>query len=230
MYSILVTSYECNGKGTAFLEENVKSIIDQTYRPIQCIISDHSKDDNIEKMVKKLDTKGIDLIYLRYTEHYGSPCHNWNNALKHATGEYIHYLAMDDKLSDNNSVKNIVDFIQPYKWIACSHRMNPSNGIFVPCWNNNILQSNTISGPSAVVIKKELKHITLDPSFIWFLDLDWYYRLFLEAGPPVIFNQVTWVNRHHSDQLTNTVCKQPNLVESEIYKLYSKYSNPLPLS
>lgn len=41
-YSILITSYECYGKGAEFLRENLLSVFSQTYRPIQCIISDHS--------------------------------------------------------------------------------------------------------------------------------------------------------------------------------------------
>jgi len=228
-YSILISTYECHGKGVEFLNENLLSVFLQTYRPLQCIVSDHSKDDVIENMVKNLDTRGVEFIYVRYNENYGSPCHNWNNALKYSTGDYIHYIAMDDKFYDEKAVESIVSFMKTNnsKWVASSHLCD--NQKFTPRWNNNILQCNTISGPSGITIVKELKNIKLDPAFIWFLDLDWYYRLYLEAGSPMIFDQITWCNRIHPFQLTNIVCNE-HRNNAELNTLYEKYGKPLPQS
>jgi len=232
MYSILITSYECYGKGSELLRENLLNVFSQTYRPIQCIVSDHSRDNVIEDMVKTLDTNGVDFIYLRYSENYGNPCHNWNNALKYATGDYIHYLAMDDYLADNHSVQNVVDYMKQSnpKWVAVSHIMIPHNNLFIPRWNDDILHYNTISGPSAIVIDRSIKHITLDPNFTWFLDLDWYYRLYKEAGKPAILDKIIWINRFHSYQLSNTLCNSDEYRGDEYNKLIAKYGNPLPKS
>ena len=224
LYSILITSYECYGKGAELLKENLLAVFSQTYRPIQCIVSDHSKDGAIENMIKTLDPKGVEFIYVRYSEHYGNPCHNWNNALKYATGDYLHYLAMDDKLAYTGAVQDVVAYMKSTnaKWVAVSHITSNDGRQFTPRWNNNILQDNTISGPSAVVIHKSLKHITLDPQFIWLLDVDWYYRLFKEVGEPVIFNCVIFINRIHSLQLTNTICND-TLKETEHINIFKKY-------
>jgi len=232
MYSILITSYECYGKGSELLKHNLLSVFSQTYRPIQCIVSDHSRDNVIEDMVKILDTNGIELIYVRYSENYGSPCHNWNNALRYATGDYIHYLAMDDYLADNHSVQNVVECMKQSnpKWVAVSQRTSHDNNIFVPRWNNNILHDNTISGPSAIVLDKSIKHITLDPNFTWFLDLDWYYRLYKEVGKPAILDKIIFINRVHPHQLTRTVCTSRQYKQDEYNKLIAKYGNPLPKS
>lgn len=231
LYTIVISAYECHGKGAEFLRENLTSIFDQSYRPIQCIVSDHSRNDDISNMVKTLNPNGVDFIYVKYSDHYGNPCHNWNNGLKYATGDYIHYLAMDDKLENNDSVKNVVEFMKNTnaKWIACSHKINPTNEVFIPKWNDYIIQTNTISGPSAIVIDKTLKHITFDPQFILYLDLDLYYRLYKEAGEPLIYNNVAWVNRIHSLQLSHTVCDY-NLTLLETERLVKKYGNPLPRS
>jgi glycosyltransferase involved in cell wall biosynthesis len=231
-YSILITSYECYGKGADLLKESLLNVFSQTYRPIQCIVSDHSKDDVIKEMISTLDTNGVEFLYLKYSEHYGNPCHNWNNALKYCTGDYIHYLAMDDRLACPNVVQETVSFMETSnaKWIACSHIIDPTGYRFTPTWNNNILHgNNTISGPSAVVLDKSLKHINLDPTFIWFLDLDWYYRLYKEAGKPTIYDNVLFINRFHSLQLTNIVCNRERQ-EHEAYLLRVKYGNPLPYS
>lgn len=231
LYTFLITSYESHGKGAEYITNNLNKIISQTYRPIQVVVSDHSNDDNVENAIKAIDITGIDLVYKRFSEHYGSIAANWNNALTYAKGSLIQYLALDDYLADNNSVKNVVEFFKnsSAQWIACSHRIDPSKEVFVPKWNSNILQGNSISGPSAIVLRESLKHIALDPDFNCFVDLDWYYRLYKIAGPPTIFNKVTWVNRHHEDQMSHTVCKGENVI-NEQKKLIKKYGYPLPSS
>jgi len=230
-YSILITAYECYGKGAEFLRENLLSVFSQTYRPIQCIISDHSKDDVIKEMVNTLDTNGVECLYVKYSENYGNPCHNWNNALQYCTGDYIHYLAMDDRLAYQDAVQDTVNFMKTHnpKWVACSHIVYPAGYKFTPRWNSNILQCNTISGPSAVVLDKSLKHIKMDPTFIWYLDLDWYYRIYKEVGPPTIYDNVLFINRIHNLQLTNTVCNiKRQKHETKLLRL--KYGSPLPTS
>jgi GT2 family glycosyltransferase len=232
LYTILITTYECHGIGKELLEENLSAIINQTYRPIQVIISDHSRDTVIKEYINTLDTRDIYIIYKEYKENYGSPCYNWNNSLNYATGSYIHYLAMDDMLAHSKSVEDVVDFMKlnpNINWAAATHKINPSGEIFIPKWNSQILQRNTISGPSAIIIRNTLKHIKMDPEFIWFLDLDWYYRLYKEGGKPGIIPSVIWINRKHSLQITHTVCNK-NRRELETQKLLTKYGTPLPSS
>jgi len=230
LYTILITSYECGGMGKTYLEQSMSAIIEQTYRPIQVVISDHSKDDIIQDFVKGLYSKNLEIFYTKYSENYGSPCHNWNNALQFAKGEYIQYLALDDMLAHNTAVEDAIVHMNnnpDFNWFVTAHLVNFSNTVFIPRWNNNILQNNTISGPSAVIIRRNIQHVKLDPEFIWYLDLDWYYRLYKEGGKPGIICKAHWINRTHSAQLTFTVCTQERK-DSETAKLYKKYGNPLP--
>lgn len=225
MYSVLITTYECRGRGTHFTRECLERVFGQTYRPIQCIVSDHSRDDKIEIMTKTMDTRGVDLIYVRYTENYGSPCHNWNNALKYATGKYIHYLAMDDRLAHPNAVTDVVGHMDSTgtQWVATACQFDPaSHGYHVPSWTGDILHENTIGGPTKVVIRDTLKHIQMDPKFIWVLDMDWFHRLYLEAGPPSFFTHTfTYIDRHHPDQLTKQLTDMEK--EKEHRELLLKY-------
>ena len=126
-------------------------------------------------MVQTLDMSGIEFVYDRYTEHYGNPCHNWNNALKFSKGDLIHYMALDDSLASPNSVELIVEYMKKnpsIQWAVSAHIINPSYRVFIPRWNPDILTCNTLSGPSAIIIRQNLQHICLDPQFIWFLDTD----------------------------------------------------------
>lgn len=229
-FTLLITSYECKGMGKTFLEESMKAILQQTYRPIQVVISDHSKDTVIKDYIGSLNHHDIELIYTPYADNYGSPCHNWNNALKYATGDYIQYLALDDMLAHPRAVEYAVEEMNAEpksNWFITAHRINPSGETFIPKWNSNILQRNTVSGPSAIIIRPALKHIKLDPEFIWYLDLDWYYRLYKEGGKPEVITSVHWINRKHPLQLTHTVCSQERK-DSEKARLFEKYGNPLP--
>lgn len=230
-HSIMITSYECYGKGSEFLKTNLESIFAQTYRPLQCIVSDHSKDDVIENMVKTLDHKDIDFIYVRYTEHYGNPCHNWINALKYATGETLQYLCMDDSLVHPDAIKDALEDMKANnaKWMICAHLFMPYNVIFMPRWNDRLLYGdNTISAPGAAIISSELKHVTFDPQFIWFMDVELYYRLYKAAGHPYVCKKPTFVNVEHDNQMTYRVCTTDRrTVETDL--MYKKYGSPLPL-
>lgn len=209
LFTTIITTYECYGQGRKLLEENLNSILIQTYENIECIITDHSKDNIIEEYVTNLILpSNIKVFYTRYTENYGNPSYNWNNGLKCANGEFIHTLCMDETYYHKNTIKNIVNFMKSTnaKWIACSQLVQPKNYKFVPKWNSNILTNNTLSGNGAIIILKELKHIQFDPQFIWFLDTDYYYRIFLEVGPPTIFDEICYIGRIHEHQLTNKVC------------------------
>ena len=230
-HSIMITSYECYGQGCELLKKNLESVFVQTYRPLQCIVSDHSKDDLIENMVKTLDHKDIDFIYVRYTEHYGNPCHNWINALKYATGETLQYMCMDDSLPRPDAIKDALELMKENnaKWMVCAHIFMPSNTVFIPEWTNDLLYGNNrLSGPGCTIISNDLKYVTFDPQFIWFLDVEWYYRLYKAAGHPYVCTKPTFVNVEHDNQMTKRVhTSDRRSAETEL--MYKKYGSPLPL-
>jgi glycosyltransferase involved in cell wall biosynthesis len=225
LFSVVITTYECYGKGKDFLKENLDALILQTYENIECIITDHSRDNVIEDFVKEfIFPKNISLIYKRFSEHYGNPSHNWNNGLKHASGDFIHCICMDERYANLNAIRNIVEFmtLNNSKWIACSQITEPRNYKFTPRWNPEILTTNTLSGNGAIVIIKDLKHIQFDPQFIWYLDTDYYYRLFLNAGVPHIFDEICYIGRTHENQLTSKVCDDTRR-NNELQLLKTKY-------
>jgi len=237
-YTVIVTSYECHGLGCQFLQQNLDSLLQQSYRPLQIVISDHSRDDKIEKLViEKYESvakrAGIDLVYVRYSDNYGDPCANWNNGAQYATGDFRHYFALDDYFENPDAIADVVKFANAHddaQWFACAHKTDPDQTIFIPRWNDSILQHNTLSGPSAVVLRAPNLHsVPFDSTFLWFLDLDWYYRLFLESGrvAPSIIEKPIWCNRHHAKQLTNTICCEEQR-QKELLALKRKYGDPLP--
>jgi len=76
-----------------FLENAIKSIKIQTYKNIEIIVVDDNSSDNTTDVVKKLNNKNIEIIYLRNDINKGVSATR-NIGIKQATGKYI--LTLDD--------------------------------------------------------------------------------------------------------------------------------------
>lgn len=230
MHSIMITSYECYGEGSSMLKKNLEAVFSQTYRPLQCIVSDHSKDNVIQDMVKTLDHKDIDFIYVHYYENYGNPCHNWRNALQYASGDTLQYMCMDERPAHPDAIKNAIHRMNANnaKWMVCAQIMEPG-GPFIPSWNERLLYgANGIGGPAAAMFRSDFKNVTFDPQFNWLMDIDLYYRLYLVAGRPLIHTEPTFINTLHPNQLTHRVnTTQRRNIEMEL--ICKKYGSPPPL-
>jgi glycosyltransferase involved in cell wall biosynthesis len=190
IYSILVTTWECHGAGPGFIKENLKKITEIEYRPLQCVISDHSKNDEIENIVKSIDPKGVDVVYVRYPENYGNIALNWSNALKFAQGDIIQYFTMDDWFHNPMAIDRIVTFFKDSPecmWVMVPKIDWPANKMFTPSWTDVNPMRNTIGGPNSIVFRKSLSYVEMDPNLVWFVDTEWYFRLGLAAGPPVLY-------------------------------------------
>jgi len=226
-YSILITTWECYGVGSQFIKENLEKITKLTYRPLQCVISDHSKNDEIENVVKSIDPNGVDVVYVRYTENYGNPAANWNNALEHATGDLIQYFTMDDWFHDPSAVSRIVDFFeqnQECDWCMVPKNDSPAGTIFVPSWPGSNPMRNTIGGPNSIIFRSKLRHVKMDPRLKWWVDTEWYHRLFLETGmPPRLYTgDPIYTCRTHPRQLQHEVPE--SIKQGELRLITSLYS------
>lgn len=98
--TVIVITYN----SSKYIIETLESIKNQTYRHIQLIISDDCSTDNTREICKEwLNNNSIRFInsHLVVTETNRGICHNYNNGLKYAEGEWIKYIAGDDRLKPN---------------------------------------------------------------------------------------------------------------------------------
>ena len=77
-----------------FIDEAVQSVLDQTYKNWELIISDNGSDDGTQEKLKKY--KGIDNINLMLYESNGRITIRYNEAIQNVSGEYISVLYGDD--------------------------------------------------------------------------------------------------------------------------------------
>ena len=183
-----MTTYECKGRGISMTRKHLESIFEQTYRPIQCVISDHSKNSEIEDLVKSMESKGVDVVYTRHLRDYGNISSNMNNAAKYATGDYIQHVSMDDWYHDTTAVSRLVAFMDAdpsIEWAILPCWCYPQEVCFTPSWPSYFnFTVNTIGGPPSVIIRSSLKNITFDERIAKFLDIVWFYNLYKASGSP----------------------------------------------
>lgn len=108
LVSIIVLSYNSE----KYIEETLQSIINQSYRNIELIISDDCSEDNTIIVAKKYMEKSTFYNYkiIQTSENLGTPS-NCNFAIRQTKGKYIKFIAADDLLL-RDSIENNVDFMK----------------------------------------------------------------------------------------------------------------------
>ena len=211
--SVCIPTYEANGFGVFFLNKNLQSCLMQTYKNIEIVISDHSKNDDIYNFIKSF-SKDVKLTYIRNTENYGNSPFNTNNAIKHSEGEIIKIMFQDDFFFNNLSLDLISKKFKDENcnWVVSSsnHTIDDGNTFFntlVPRWNDDIpLGVNTISSPSVLTFRKKCE-LFFDDKLEMLMDCEMYYSLYLKYGLPVIINEVLVTNRLHKNQISSNYNK-----------------------
>lgn len=220
LVSIAMPTYEMHGKGAEFLNFALTGIYHQTYKNIEVVISDHSLNDDVKNVCDTWSKKGLTVKYLKNEEMRGSSSANINNALKASSGKYIKILFQDDFLYCADAIEKTVASLKKEpnkKWLvsACEHS---NDGIhvyrpFFPRYHNQIhLGNNTISSPSVLTLVNQ-DIIYFDFNLIWLMDVEYYKRLYIKFGAPIIVNDVTIVNRTWEKQISSIVSDELKLKE-----------------
>ncbi|MCX6755651.1 MAG: glycosyltransferase [Candidatus Nomurabacteria bacterium] len=227
LLSVCIPTYEMKGLGVEFLKYSFDILSKQTFKDFDVIISDHSKDDFIEKLCNEYKNK-LDIHYYKNTKNIGKSSSNINNAIIHATGKLIKILFQDDFLFNEKSLEEIVkNFdLEKDKWLitACIHSKDGINFFkpFYPKYNNKIhLGNNTISSPSVLTILNK-NPLPFDENLIWLMDVEYYKRCYNKFGNPKIVNEINVVNRIGEHQVTNSKINILIKIKETFYTLLKK--------
>jgi GT2 family glycosyltransferase len=217
-----------NNSGTLFLQKGLNSILQQTYKNIEVVISDHSQNNDIKNITFNYSNK-LNIKYVHNTNNIGSSSANTNNAVLNSSGSIIKILFQDDWLFDEYSIEyHINNLIQSGKGWSISACAHSNDGKLIadehqPYITDNILFHNTLSSPSTLLLYKEI-YENFDTNLLWYMDTDLYYRLYKKYGHPDLYSKVCVVNRRHPNQITNTLVNS-SLIQSEQQYLLKKYTN-----
>lgn len=208
--SICIGTYEMKGAGVAMLTQALVSINSQSYPDIEIVISDHSQDAAIEDFLKSIHPK-YPIRYVRNEHKRGSSSANFNNAIRHASGDIIKILCQDDFLLDDESIACTVDAFRDPKiqWAVTSY-YHTKDGVqlfrlHVPIFNEELWRKNTIGSHSCLAFRKSAALDLFDENLIWLMDCEYYYRLARAHGKPILLARPTVVNTMWVGQVTYTL-------------------------
>ena len=210
LISICIPAY----KKPEYVLRAIQSILKQSYKKVEIIISDDSPNEDIKIAIQPY-ISDIDIKYYHNQPALKSPM-NWNNALDKANGEYVMLLHQDDWLHDSNTLSIYLNSFLNHSevgFVFCKNTAIQTDGVALNLQAiksllgnmgqkpHHLLRANVIGPPSNVMLKRSIP-IRYDENYIWLVDVDYYVQL-LEAG-----NQYIYLDQHlvsiglHEDQTT----------------------------
>ena len=220
------------------------SVINQQNIIIEVIVVDDSTNSEINDYVKKLNSDKIQ--YYRNIARKG-PVYNWNYGLTFAKGTYITVLHHDEYYEDPiNQLSNILNDNKGEFEVLVSRvlKMNSVNSVHllpVSKLNKNIknfiiyrfpsfLFFYNFLGPVSCVIFKNCDEFLFNINLNWYVDVDWYFRLFKNKKIKYFDNYNILSLLNHNDKITSNIDIQHDMNNDYryLYKYYIKY--PIVLS
>nr|WP_321266213.1 glycosyltransferase family 2 protein [uncultured Sulfurimonas sp.] len=238
LVSIAISTYN----GEAFLREQLDSILNQTYKNLEIIISDDCSIDNTIKIIREYQDKDKRIVFHQNKKNLGF-VKNFENAISLCTGDYI-ALSDQDDIWKLNKIELFVSQIKENSLIYSNATLidknsKEKNKNFIKednirQWKSNIpfLLYNVISGNTMMFKKELLKHILPFPNNITYHDF-WIafvastYGTITYTQEPMIFyrkhdEQVTFSKKQtHKNYLQKLQYKKEILLEQVKNKIYN---------
>jgi len=209
--SVIIPVYN----GEIFLEDTIKSVLNQNYDNWECIVVDDGSIDGSAAIAKKYEQ----IIYL-YQEHKNVAAAR-NLGIQKASGEYLAFLDADD-IWDTNKLETQINYMEENPDIDYSitkHSLFLTEGLKdIPQWvRTNHLQEETLAYiPSSLIVRKSAFEIVgyFDESYKISDDSDWFLRA-RDAGIKLgIIDKNLLYKRVHSQCLTS----QTGVIKKELMK------------
>lgn len=214
LISICIPAY----KQTDFVIRAIQSVQKQSYKQVEIIISDDSPNEDIKIAIQSYIFE-LPIKYYHNSPSLKSP-KNWNNAIKHATGDYFMLLHQDDWL---DSVDCLATYIAAFnaqpnaQFVFCKNTAIQPDGTQLTLQYltsllkdmrkrpNHILRANVIGPPSNTMLKKGVG-VEYDEDYIWLVDVDYYVAL-LKKGYEYVYLDQHLVSIGLHEEQTTVFCR-----------------------
>lgn len=187
MVSICIPAYEA----PASLARLLNSILIQSYRDFEIIISDDTQGDSIYDLVQSYTDSRI--RYHHNATPLGSP-ENWNYAVSLASGDFIKVMHHDDWFDSDYSLERMVlamnekgeDFLFVQSKNMGSDGLISVNAPTSEAVNAMVIHpfslffKNIIGAPSATLYRK--CGYRYDHNLRWFVDVEFYYSMIADGA------------------------------------------------
>jgi glycosyltransferase involved in cell wall biosynthesis len=220
--------------GEKFLVEFFSSLMAQTFKDFEVVISDQSEGDNM-KMICDTFSHVLNIKYVKNLVTARNAAANVNYAIKHATGEIVKLLYMDDFFVDVDALGKIAYAFDNNvgSWliagfVCCDQEKTNFYNARQPSYNNKYVNGdNTTGNPSNYSVRRDCA-LEMDENLLWIVDGEYFYRSYYHYGDPIMIKDVLVCFRDHGD----SAFKRPDLRDldaKERQYCVEKFSRPVEL-
>ncbi len=176
LVSVIIPTYNRAG----VLEKSVRSVLDQTWRDLECIVVDDGSTDGTERVVKAIGDSRLRFVY---QENAGA-CAARNRGIREAGGDWIAFHDSDDTWRREKLEKQmaVVERMKP-DIVICKLMMHRPDGseILYPkrIPEGFVLPEDDLFGvgTQTILARRDVAERNLfDPSFPRYQDLEWLIR------------------------------------------------------
>lgn len=234
--SICVPTYQNQEE----LQRLVDSVREQTFQEFEIIITDDSKDNQIQEYIAKLqEEKDSVADKIRYY-HNAKPLghiYNWNEALSYAKGEFVKIMFSDDWFTYSDSLKKMVTALERTPeagMVFCgsmqvssknSYSRKPEEGYVKKLQKDYryLFISNQIGAPSDTLYRRSLQ-VKFDEKSNWASDVFLYMEILKKNPNFVYFKEPLISIGIHDHQYTESFSENDSRIFKDYQYMFEKYN------
>jgi len=235
LISICIPAY----KNVSFLKRLLDSIVIQSYKNYEVIISDDSPDDAVSDLINSYLVNFPSLNYWRNHPAKGMP-ENWNTAISKAKGDWIKIMHDDDWFLSKDALAKFVaktdsagDFIfsnYENNYMDAEDRIVKKTPMVFPKYRLNaiaqepllLLADNKIGPPSVCMVRSSVQ-VEYDSRLRWRVDIDYYKRVLMQNPKMILLEESLIGVGMNQGQITNQTKNRPEVELPESFLLLQKY-------
>lgn len=230
-----------------YIEETMRSVLNQTYQNIELIIVDDQSEDGTVQVVKNVKDPRVKLFI---NEKNLGMSGNWNHCMELCQGEYIKLLCADDLIHET-LIEREVEAMEKYPEVLLVqsdtqfvdkngqkkgfYKRYPKSGVVEgkDASRYSVFRRNYLGAPLANLVRKSAYQQSggFDPSFVYIIDYDFFMTI-ANKGKIYIIHEPLNYFRIRYDSNTGQVMgggKEAAYID-EHRRLFEKHAGDLGLS
>jgi len=205
--SIAIPTYVKDEINLSYLKESFDRILNQSFKDYEVVVADNSSNELVENLCNDYSNRFI-LNYKKNLEYIGMSA-NSNYVMDLCNGKYIKILHCDDFLFSNDALKIIVNALDNSDkyWLVngFNHTYDSMNFYDprIPQYPDHLLVGNNLLGCPTNITIRNMNIEYYDTNVSTSMDHEWYHRLRMKYGMPLILSDVLTTSRQHSNSTTS---------------------------
>ena len=210
LITVVITTYN----RPSYLRNAVRSVLAQTYSPIELVIVDDHSDTPARDALCDVSLEQFHAVnYIRHEQNRGANAAR-NTGIKAASGEYIAFLDDDDRWAATKITRQVEEFEKDddigvtYTGLVTVN-IEDAGEVIPPEIETNLTKAllcrNVIGTLSAVMVRTDVaRQVPFDEEFPSWADLEWYVNLstvtmFRRIPEPLVIYEYSSHNRLSED-------------------------------